>query len=168
MNKNKNLFNPLPAEKADKNIAAEDQERKYAENLASLNRTAERTARNINYSLDILVENLEVKVQKIKLMSSQAVYAISEISVRTKLKIITFGAGMFFAGVFTTCGLYNIFVDNVMNRYLHKTIETLAEKPVKEAQLKAEKIVRDANIKADGMLKNARKYSMQEDEHYGN
>ena len=55
MNENKNPFNPLPAEKTDKNIAAEDQERKYAENLASLNRTAERTARNINYSLDILV-----------------------------------------------------------------------------------------------------------------
>lgn len=163
MNESRNFYNPLPAEKNEKNIPAEEQERKYAESLSALNRTAERTAKNINYSLDILVENLETKVQKIKLMSSQAVYAISEISVRTKLKIITFGAGMFFAGVFTTCGLYNIFVDNVMNRYLHKTIETLAEKPVKEAQLKAEKIVRDANIKADGMLKNARKYSGQED-----
>lgn len=163
MNESRNFYNPLPAEKNEKNIPAGEQERKYAESLSALNRTAERTAKNINYSLDILVENLETKVQKIKLMSSQAVYAISEISVRTKLKIITFGAGMFFAGVFTTCGLYNIFVDNVMNRYLHKTIETLAEKPVKEAQLKAEKIVRDANIKADGMLKNARKYSGQED-----
>ncbi len=151
-----------------KNILPDEQEKKYAENLSLITKTAERTARNINYSLDILVENLEAKVQKIKLMSSQAVYAISEISVRTKLKIITFGAGMFFAGVFTTCGLYNIFIDNVMNRYLHKTIETLAEKPVKEARLKAEKIVRDANIKADGMLKNARKYSIQEEEHYGN
>ncbi len=151
-----------------KNILPEEQEKKYAENLSLITKTAERTARNINYSLDILVENLEAKVQKIKLMSSQAVYAISEISVRTKLKIITFGAGMFFAGVFTTCGLYNIFIDNVMNRYLHKTIETLAEKPVKEARLKAEKIVRDANIKADGMLKNVRKYSIQEEEHYGN
>ena len=163
MNESRNFYNPLPAEKNEKNIPVGEQERKYAESLSALNRTAERTAKNINYSLDILVENLETKVQKIKLMSSQAVYAISEISVRTKLKIITFGAGMFFAGVFTTCGLYNIFVDNVMNRYLHKTIETLAEKPVKEAQLKAEKIVRDANIKADGMLKNARKYSGQED-----
>lgn len=168
MDEKTNSINPLPPEKTEKNIPAEEQERKYAENLALMSRNAERTAKNINYSLDILVENLEAKVQKIKLMSSQAVYAISEISVRTKLKIITFGAGMFFAGVFTTCGLYNIFVDNIMNRYLHKTIETLAEKPVKEAQLKAEKIVRDANIKADGMLKNARKYSGQEDEHYGN
>ena len=79
MNENRNLYNPLPAEKNEKNIPAEEQERKYTENLATLNRTAERTARNINYSLDILVENLEAKVQKIKLMSSQAVYAISEI-----------------------------------------------------------------------------------------
>lgn len=144
--------------------STEIQEKNCSEKLSAMNRNVERTAKNINYSLDILVENLEIKVQKIKLMSSQAVYAISEISVRTKLKIITFGAGMFFAGVFTTCGLYNIFVDNVMNRYLHKTIETLAAKPVQEAKIKAEKIVRDANIKADGMLKNARKYSMQEAE----
>ena len=153
-----------PPETLEKNLEPEKQEKKYSEKLAQMNRNAERTSRSIEYSLDILVENLETKVQKIKLMSSQAVYAISEISIRTKLKIITFGAGMFFAGVFTTCGLYNIFVDNVMNRYLHKTIETLAAKPVQEAKLKAEKIVRDANIKAAGLLKNARKYSMQEEE----
>lgn len=160
MENNRNMQNGSFPEK---NLLSGEQERKYTEKLETLSRTAESTSRNINYSLDILVENLETKVQKIKLMSSQAVYAISEISIRTKLKIITFGVGMFFAGVFTTCGLYNIFVDNVMNRYLHKTIETLAEKPVQEARIKAEKIVRDANIKADGMLKNARKYSGQED-----
>lgn len=160
MENNRNMQNGSFSEK---NLLPGEQERKYTEKLETLSRIAESTSRNINYSLDILVENLETKVQKIKLMSSQAVYAISEISIRTKLKIITFGVGMFFAGVFTTCGLYNIFVDNVMNRYLHKTIETLAEKPVQEARIKAEKIVRDANIKADGMLKNARKYSGQED-----
>ncbi len=138
-------------------------EEKYSETLQDLSKTAERTSKNINYSLEILVDNLETKVQKIKLMSNQAVYAIQEISVKTKLKIIVFGVGMFFAGVFTTCGLYNIFVDNIMNRYLHKTIETLAEKPVKEAKIKAAKIVRDANIKADGMLKEAKKYSDTEE-----
>lgn len=144
---------------------SETEEEKYTETLTSLSKTADRTSKSINYSLDILVENLETKVQKIKLMSNQAVYAIQEISIRTKLKIIVFGVGMFFAGVFTTCGLYNIFVDNIMNRYLHKTIETLAEKPVREAKIKAEKIVRDANIKADGMLKNVKKYSqIEEDE----
>lgn len=138
-------------------------EEKYSETLQDLSKTAERTSKNINYSLEILVDNLETKVQKIKLMSNQAVYAIQEISVKTKLKIIVFGVGMFFAGVFTTCGLYNIFVDNIMNRYLHKTIEVLAEKPVKEAKIKADKIVRDANIKADGMLKNAKKYAETEE-----
>lgn len=147
---------------AGKTVSSESNEKKYVDTLTSLSDAAVRTAKNVSYSLDILTDNLESKVQKIKLLSSQAVYAVQEISLNTKAKLIAFGAAMFLSGVLLTCGIYNAFLTNIMNSYLHKTIEKLAEKPVRQAEIEAEKIIRNANIKADGMLKNARTYNMNE------
>lgn len=131
--------------------------------LTELSDAVSRTSRNVNYSLNILVENLEHKVQRIKLLSSQAVYSIQEISLHTKMKLIVFGGTMFLSGVLITCGLYNVLLTNIMNSYLHKTVEKLAEKPVRQAEREAEIIIRNANIKADGMLKNIKSYSIEEE-----
>lgn len=147
---------------AEKKTVSAASEKQYVDTLTSLSDAAVRTARNVSYSLGILTDNLEEKVQKIKLLSSQAVYAVQEISLNTKVKLIAFGAAMFLSGVLLTCGIYNAFLTNIMNSYLHKTIEKLAEKPVRQAEIEAEKIIRNANIKADGMLKNARSYNMSE------
>lgn len=133
-----------------------------AATLTELSDAVSMTGRNVNYSLNILVENLEHKVQRIKLLSSQAVYAIQEISLHTKMKLIVFGGTMFLSGVLITCGLYNVLLTNIMNSYLHKTVEKLAEKPVRQAEKEAEIIIRNANIKADGMLKNIKSYSIEE------
>lgn len=134
---------------------------KYLESLETISNLASKTSRSVSHSLDILTENLEIKVQKIKLLSSQAVYAIQEISIQTKVKIIAFGASMFLLGALFTSLLYNVFVTNVMNKYLYKTIEKLSEKPVNEAKKEAERILTEANIKADGMLKNTKDYVLK-------
>ena len=79
------------------------------------------------------------------------------------MKLIVFGGTMFLSGVLITCGLYNVLLTNIMNSYLHKTVEKLAEKPVRQAEREAEIIIRNANIKADGMLKNIKSYSIEEE-----
>lgn len=54
-----------------------------------------------------------------------------------------------------TVFVYHAFIIGIMNKYLHHTIEVMAQTEINNAKREADLILRNANIKADGILKNA-------------
>lgn len=118
---------------------------------------------NIKISLPELESSVAKSFDSIKKQASISEKIIKLTSRQNKVKLFSLLISSFIGGVIITVFIYHSFIIGIMNKYLHHTIEIMAQQEIIEAQKEAELILRNANIKADGILNNAKTFVGAED-----
>jgi len=139
---------------------------RYLDTLETMQNKALETEQKISGMLTCVIQRLNEDADEIEKQADKALRSIKKQSVRAekivrltskehRVKLITLLASAFFGGIVLTVFVYHAFIIGIMNKYLHHTIEVMAQTEINEAKKEAELILRNANIKADGILKNA-------------
>lgn len=148
---------------SDRYLATLEQMQKKAEEAESKVSSAfEDSSRKFcSYSADIQKE-AERALSVIKRQAAHTEKIVKITSREHRMKFVTLLAAAFFGGIVMTVFVYHAFIIGIMNRYLHHTIELMAQEEISEARREAETILRNANIKADGILKNADSFASKD------
>lgn len=139
---------------------------RYLDTLELMQTKAGETEMKISGMFEEVKKNVIDDAAEIEMEAEKCLRAIKRQSSRTekivkltsreqRVKLVTLLASAFLGGIVLTVFVYHAFIIGIMNKYLHHTIEVMAQAEINEAKREAELILRNANIKADGILKNA-------------
>ncbi len=139
---------------------------RYLDTLAKMQVQADETEQKISGIFAAVSQELSKNADEIQKQAERALQTIKKQSLHTekivritsrehRLKFFTLLAVAFFGGIVMTVFVYHAFIIGIMNKYLHHTIEVMAQTEINNAKREADLILRNANIKADGILKNA-------------
>lgn len=139
---------------------------RYLNTLDQMQVKAGEAEQKISGMFDRVLGSLSADADEIQRQADRALRVIKKQALRTekivrltskehRVKFVTLIASAFFGGIVMTVFVYHAFITGIMNRYLHHTIEVMAQTEINEAKKEADLILRNANIKADGILRNA-------------
>ena len=152
---------------------------RYLDTLELMRKEAESTETQIAQLFDSVSEKLGGNVTEIQAHADRAVRCIRKQAARTekilrltsrqqRLRFASLLAAAFLGGIVMTVFVYHAFIIGIMNKYLHHTIEIMAQQEIDQARKEADQILRSANIKADGILKSANSFIDSENDSHTN
>ena len=152
---------------------------RYLDTLEQMREKAAETESQISSMFDSVSQRLQVDASEIQSHADKALRVIKKQSARTekivkltsrqqRLRFASLLAAAFLGGIVMTVFVYHAFIIGIMNKYLHHTIEIMAQQEIDQARKEADQILRNANIKADGILKSANSFIGDENDSHTN
>ena len=139
---------------------------RYLDTLKRMQEVASETETKIAGLFGTVYERLRKTAGDIEDEAEKSLRSVKKHALRTeklvkltsrqhRFRFATLLASAFLCGVMVTVFVYHAFIIGIMNKYLHHTIEVMAQQEILQARKEADQILRNANIKADGILQNA-------------